>query len=61
MRSGDGGTVADLTVSHHKSLQLMRQQNRQLEDLVRDAETRKAKITQHIHKVFHEDTHNNSL
>ena len=53
MRSGDGGTIADLSVSHHKSLQLMRQQSRQLEDIVRTAETRKAKITQHIHEVRH--------
>lgn len=52
MRSGDGGTIADLSVSHHKSLQLMRQQSRQLEEMVTTAETRKAKITHHIHEVI---------
>lgn len=51
MRSGDGGTIADLSVSHHKSLQLMNQQCRELEDMVRTAEAKKARTTQHIHKV----------
>ena len=51
MRSGDGGTVAALTVSHHKSLLLMREQSRQLEEVVRSEGERKRRVTQHIHQV----------
>ena len=43
--------MADLTVSHHRSLQLMNQQKRELEELVRATETRKTRITQRIHQV----------
>ena len=64
MRSGDGGTIADLSVSHHKSLQLMRQHYRQLEEMVRAAESRKTSITLHIHKVcvfVHSESHTCSV
>ena len=47
--------MADLTVSHHRSLQLMNQQKRELEELVRAAETRKTRITQRIHQVRGEE------
>ena len=49
LRSGDGGTIADLVLSHHKSLQLMADYCQQIEISVREMEAEKASLTRHIH------------
>lgn len=49
LRSGDGGTIADLVLSHHRSLQLMADYLQELEVSVREVETEKVSLTKHIH------------
>lgn len=52
MRSGDAGTIADLVISHHSSLQLMSQQNTQLEGIVREMEATKDKLQGQLHSAL---------
>ena len=46
---GDAGTIADLVVSHHRSLQMMSENCSQLEGQAKEAEQAKATLTRFIH------------
>ncbi len=48
-RYGDAGTIADLVVSHHRSLQMMSENSSQLESQAKEAEKAKATLTRFIH------------
>ena len=48
-RYGDAGTIADLVVSHHRSLQMMSENSSQLEGQAKEAEQSKAALTRFIH------------
>ena len=50
LRSGDAGTVADLVLSHHKTLQLMLDYCSQMESIGHDLEVAKMALTKHIHR-----------
>ena len=56
LRSGDAGTIADLVLSHHKSLQLMADYCQQLETSGREIEKWKTSLTQHIHNKLKDIT-----
>ncbi len=56
LRSGDAGTIADLVLSHHKSLELMASYCQQLEASGREMERSKIALTRHIHTKLKEVT-----
>ncbi len=56
LRSGDAGTIADLVLSHHKSLELMANYYQQLEASGREMERSKIALTKHIHAKLKEVT-----
>ena len=56
LRSGDGGTIADLVFSHHRSLELMTNLCEELETLGQIMEKNKTNLTGHIHTKLKEVT-----